>query len=401
MKSLVSVDFFTVPTILDSVPTVVTCCHFVMNTRRDVLAAFGAAIASRSGLVAADSPTTIQKKNVVVFQEEGRFGGWPANNGMWSWGDEIVVGFMNGTFKQVERGHAIDGTKPQYVRFARSLDGGETWKIETPTFLNAEGRENEPTESLGGFDFTHPDSAVAFRMVSSSRGFSRFYYSQDRARTWQGPFKIPGYSRTGIAARTDYIVNGKNDLMAFMTAHKENGREGRVFNVRTKDGGKTWDFVSWIGPEPAGFAIMPSTVRLSRTRLLSMLRCKEGDKHWIDAWVSDDDGKTWKYHSRPVASTGGSVGNPPALVLMKDGRLALMYGYRSAPYGIRARVSSDQGENWGDEIVLRDDAGCWDLGYPRAVQRPDGNIVCAYYYNDDPNQERYIAATIWSPGKRT
>ena len=31
-------------------------------------------------------------ENVVVFRESGRFGGWPANNGIWSWGDEIVVG---------------------------------------------------------------------------------------------------------------------------------------------------------------------------------------------------------------------------------------------------------------------------------------------------------------------
>jgi len=35
-------------------------------------------------------------KNVVVYQEPGRFGGWPANNGIWAWGDEIVVGFMQG-----------------------------------------------------------------------------------------------------------------------------------------------------------------------------------------------------------------------------------------------------------------------------------------------------------------
>ena len=32
-------------------------------------------------------------EHVVVYQEEGRFGGWPANHGAWSWDDEIVVGF--------------------------------------------------------------------------------------------------------------------------------------------------------------------------------------------------------------------------------------------------------------------------------------------------------------------
>ena len=337
-------------------------------------------------------------KNVVVFKEQGRFGGWPANNGLWSWGNEILVGFSLGYFKNNERGHAIDGSRPSVLRFARSLDGGETWTIETPHFLMPDGMEPEPQESPGGFDFTHPDAAVALRMVSSSRGYSRFYYTNDRGHHWQGPYKLPAYERTGIAARTDYIVNGKHDLMAFITAHKINGREGRVFAVRTTDGGMSWNFVSWIGPEPNGFSIMPSTLRLSPTRLLTTLRRKEGDKHWIDAWSSDDNGNSWQFLNRPVPSTGGSVGNPPSLIRLKDGRLALINGYRSQPYGVRARLSSDEGIHWGEEIVLRNDGGCWDLGYPRAMQRPDGKVVAIYYFNDGPDKERYIAATIWDPG---
>jgi hypothetical protein len=67
---------------------------------------------------------------------------------------------------------------------------------------------------------------------------------------------------------------------------------------------------------------------------------------------------------------------------------------------MRARISEDEGRTWGEEIILRDDAGCWDLGYPRAVQRKDGKIVSMYYYNDHLHGERYIAATIWDPGKK-
>ncbi len=36
------------------------------------------------------------EKKIVVFGEEGKFGGWPANHGMWIWGDEILVGFSTG-----------------------------------------------------------------------------------------------------------------------------------------------------------------------------------------------------------------------------------------------------------------------------------------------------------------
>src|SRR4051794_34424551 len=71
-------------------------------------------------------------RHVVVFQESGRFGGWPANHGVWSWGNEILVGFEIGQFRKTDQGHAIDYSKPAEHVLARSLDGGETWKIERP-----------------------------------------------------------------------------------------------------------------------------------------------------------------------------------------------------------------------------------------------------------------------------
>ena len=88
-------------------------------------------------------------------------------------------------------------------------------------------------------------------------------------------------------ARTDYLVDSKNQMSVFLTAAKRNGKEGHVFMARTADGAKTWNFVSWIGPEPDGFSIMPSSVRLSKTRILTTLRRKEGAQHWIDAWATD------------------------------------------------------------------------------------------------------------------
>ena len=335
--------------------------------------------------------------NVDVYKEPRRFAGWPANGGGWSWGDEIVVGFQLGYFKKTLFGHAIDGTKPSVPRFTRSLDGGMTWQTETPSFLDDEGKEREPTECPGGVDFTHPDFAMRLRMNQNGSVPSRIYYSHDRAKTWQGPYALPMFGRKRVMARTDYLVLGKHDAMAFVTAAKEDNDEGRVFCTRTTDGGKTWNFVSWIGPEPTGFAIMPSTVRLGDGEFLTTIRRQEGREHWIDTYISSDQGESWEYLNRAAESTGGSVGNPPSTILLADGRIAVTYGYRSEPYGMRARLSGDNGRAWGDEIVLRDDAGCWDLGYPQTVQRTDGKIVTIYYHNDSADEERYIAATIWEP----
>jgi hypothetical protein len=368
------------------------------------------AVTASTGAGAAEMPVDVN--HVIVYNLPGRFGGWPANHGIWCWGDEILVGFSAGYYKdQGPTRHAIDHDRPEEHLLARSLNGGETWSIENPAsrgFLLPKGdalhgtplpglAEGEPVACPGGIDFTHPDFAMTIRMTSVDSGSSRFYYSTDRGKTWNGPFRVPSFGQKGIAARTDYIVDGPRDCMLFLTAAKSNGREGRPLCVRTTDGGKTWNLVSFIGPEPKGFSIMPSTVRLSETRIVTAVRRRERRKRWIEAYASEDNGKTWSLLSTPASDTG--EGNPPSMILLQDGRLCITYGYRAEPYSIQARISSDGGKTWGNEIVLRNDGGCRDLGYPRTVQRPDGKVVTVYYFNDHPDGDRYIAATIWDPGK--
>jgi hypothetical protein len=347
---------------------------------------------------------------VVVYREPGRFGGWPANHGMWSWGDELLVGFSAGYYKDNGPGyHAIDHDKPEEHLLARSLDGGQTWRIENPAVEGAllprgnalHGKElsgvtyRPLVDCPGDIDFTHSDFAMTMRMSSNHGGQSRFYYSIDRGHHWQGPFKFPMLDLKGIASRTDYLVESKHDCLVFSTASKANGREGRPFAARTTDGGETWRFVGWIGPEPAGYAIMPSTVRLGSGGLLSAVRHREGDRSWIDVYFSSDDGMNWEKRSTPAPDTG--EGNPAAMLRLRDGQICITYGVRKAPFGMFVRLSRDEGRTWGDQIVLRDDGGGRDLGYPRSIQRDDGKVVTVYYYYHDHKEPRYIAATIWDP----
>lgn len=353
------------------------------------------------------SPGTM--KHVIVFKEAGRYGGWPANHGIWSWGNEILVGFEAGYLKPSERMHAIDYSRPAEHVVARSLDGGETWTVERPPGLRPPpgkkvagvptGSDGKPTTPFEGtMDFSNPDFAMTARMESFHVGPSRFYYTTDRGKTWQGPYEIPTFGTKGIAARTDYLIDGPQTMTIFLTAAKDNdGQQGRTLCVRTKDGGRTWAVVGHVGPEPpvGKKAIMPSSVRLSDTTILTAVRRKRS----IDLYRTEDNGATWTFVGKPAPDTGANNGNPPSLTRLTDGRLVLIHGYRSAPYGIRARISPDEGRSWSEEIMLRDDGGGRDLGYVRTVLRPDGKLVSVYYYNDGPDDERYIAATIWDPGE--
>ncbi len=347
-------------------------------------------------------------ENLIVYKEAGRYAGWPANHGVWSWGNEILVGFESGVFQYAERMHSIDYNKPQEHLLARSLDGGKTWKIEKHKELipppgskmagvPAEEGGREPNEFPGSVHFKKPGFVMTWRMTDIHVGPSRFYYSYDRGKSWSGPFKAPDFGTKGIAARTDYVIDGKHEATVFLTASKTNGREGRVLCARTTDGGKTWRQMGWLHAETEGYGIMPSSVRVNRNVILTAVRRQEKGENFIELYRTEDNGANWKLVSVVTARSTANSGNPPSMLRLKDGRLCVTYGHREAPFGIRARMSKDDGVTWEDEIILRADGGNRDLGYPRTVQRPDGKLVTVYYYNDGPDKERYIAATIWDP----
>ncbi|NLF01915.1 MAG: exo-alpha-sialidase [Anaerolineales bacterium] len=363
-------------------------------------------------------------RHVIVYRKPDRWAATPANYGIWSWGDEIVVGFVAGLLQPSGEFHARDRSQPMTAMQARSLDGGLTWQT-TPIPARAPGgrcfsADEHVVPELGvghalaaglppqlgpwpdGLDFTHPDFALLAARTGLGAGTVAWcYVSTDRCRSWQGPLRLPSFGLPGIEARTDYLVLGPRRLLLFLTAARASGSEGGgVFCARTADGGATFELVSWVACADEGFVIMPASVRLPDGRLLTAVRCRDSAaptaRNWIDLYTSQDQGATWRFLSRPVADTGQG-GNPPTLTRLHDGRLCITHGYRNAPYGIRATLSEDEGATWGPVIVLRDDAGNADIGYPRTVQRPDGTIVTVYWLNDHAEGERYIAATLWQP----
>lgn len=353
----------------------------------------------------------ISAKHVIVYQEADRFCGWPANNGAWGWGDEFLVGFQLAYYQEKLNGHSTDGQRPSVTVLARSMDGGESWTLEKPTsFEDSNFRHFQEGSFVEGgvsnsdtINFAHPD----FAMKCES---ARYYLSYNRGQQWQGPYSFPDFEGRRLTARTDYMINSEKDGHIFISAFEprvEAGIQDRAFCIRTTDGGQSFHFQGWMTHEPLTVrSVMPSTVRLSNSHLVSALRrrhdAQEGGevskRCWIDVYGSSDNGQNWSFLSK-VADThqpnDPRNGNPPSLIRLRDGRLVVAYGYRAPALGIRAKLSRDEGQTWGDEIILRDDGRTWDLGYPRMMQRTDGQVVTIYYHTTAENPQQHIAATIW------
>jgi hypothetical protein len=209
-----------------------------------------------------------------------------------------------------------------------------------------------------------------------------------------------------LTCRTDYQVNGPSECLLFGSArNRTKWKSDRAFVARSVDAGKSFSFVKWIiEPSNPYRAVMPSSVRCSDDVLVAAVRRRyvSGPKQdcWIDMCISEDNGNVWSFLSR-AAETGVHNGNPPGLAGLKDGRLCLVYGNRNKRQ-ILARISTDQGRNWGNEVVLRDDYQTdahndADLGYPRVVQRGDGKLLAMYYWATKEHPHHHIAGTIWNP----
>lgn len=355
-------------------------------------------------------------KHLVVAGEDGMFAAWPANNGVWSWdgGREILVGFTCGRFIE-QPGHNIQGmsdTAPGLLsRLARSTDGGLSWRVECPEHFVGVGIE--AVGSPGCMDFC--STGFAMRVVGtgyhgSKDALGSFYWSANRGKSWQGPFQFgdlmhdPELRDMEFTSRTGYLVTGEQSCLVFMSARPSTKGAGRdkAFVAESTDGGRSFQFVSWIVPLSDPYrAVMPSAVQLPDGSLVAALRRRNPDDGeqpcWIDCYGSDDDGRSWVFRSR-VGDTGGQNGNPPALAVLSDGRIACAYGDRTRN-GLYLRISEDFGNNWSREKVLRDDFqpdsfGDMDFGYPRLVQNERGELVVIYYWATRERFHQHIAATI-------
>lgn len=365
----------------------------------------------------------------VVYRNDHEFAGWPFNCGLWTTAEgHYVVAF---------RILACDYANPGSVHHdeiskigtrmvtLRSEDAGRSWDIKTLQVLfdltvnQDEIFADRPQDYSAEprLDFQDRNVFVASGATPDYfRPYSRAWIrvSGDGGRTWRPPILVPSVGFTALSGQSSSLVRPDGVSLVFLTTISEDGWKRRPVVYASVDDGAFWTFLSVITPNTDDGAtenrteamrfgghryIYPRAIQLPDGRILASIRCQREPTAvlWTEMFESDDGGYTWRFLSRV-----NDWGAPGDLVRMDDGRIACVYGYRLPPYGVRARISEDDGRTWGREWIIRDDGGSWDLGYPRVTEVEPGRLMAIYYMNckDDPIQlnggVRHIAQTTFA-----
>ena len=336
-------------------------------------------------------------------------------------------------------GHAESHSRAKIV-MQRSLDGGETWEPghkviwdesapleERMAFLRSSGPRAE-------IDLSLPDSAIFFARTrvhddmseSSMQTFA--IRSADRGHTWEehpivmSPLHVtdPSSPMANRPLYKDGVPLIELDDGYLVTVFYPEGENAPML-FGTGDNGLTWDYLSMAPGDTSGFGRVeyPAVLKASDGRLLLFTTNNQGSRNCLQ--VSESvDGYSWSEY-RPIVRVGASPwlsrpvvpqspyqlpGNvmyrSPWPMLLRDGRIVVIFARRKSPNGMGLIVSEDDGRTWSDEVILRDDAPSSDLGYPVATELEDGRIFTAYYFNDEPGGEfggpRYIAGTHFKLG---
>jgi hypothetical protein len=383
--------------------------------------------------------------NAVAYRNEDEFVSHPYTRGFWEAPDgRLICNFSVATadYAEAARGHpellnhtylVTNGVGGRRAMTVESDDRGRTWHmtsadrsrpnndVMTPR-IGIDGKKGGLPE-LAPVDFEDPNVLVTNfnhlymtadplvadyyeylkTIVDAPERQSFFRISRDAGKNWSRSAMLQLDGLSNLAAYDSATVRADGRCLLFMTGSStgyqgQGGTSGPLVYLSTEDG-TDFHFLSWVAPDRhGGPAFMyPRGVALPNGRLLCVLRrdMDWADSQWTEIYYSDDGGGTWDFLSRAT-----DFGAPAAPLLMSDGRLVLVYGRRLDRPGIRAVVSEDGGRTWSPELIVREDAGSWDIGYPRAWEASPGRIGVIYYYNDkdDPVYVANEAEPPWGAG---
>jgi hypothetical protein len=376
--------------------------------------AFALGLAS---LASASSAAALHKVRDVVLYDEARF--YNAFPSVVRRPDgELLVAFRRAPDRRAlgEKGNQhVDPNS--YLVAVRSRDGGESWTPQ-PDLIYAHplGGSQDPCllQLAGGeliclsylWTFVRPDGIPNLRppVFQNYPGsfFSGGYLvrSSDGGASWQGPFHPPAipqekylspYGEPLPAYNRGAAIEGRDGRLFWAVAanHQISPRRTSVHLLTSADRGRTWIYAAPIAEDAKASFNETSMYETPKGDLIAFLRT-DGLEDQACIARSTDGGKTFQPW-QPM----GFKGHPLHALRLPDNRVLLTYGYRHKPYGIRARVLNAECTDFASapEMILRDDGGTTDLGYPWSAMIDERRVLVVYYFNRE-NGRRHIAGSI-------
>ena len=174
-------------------------------------------------------------------------------------------------------------------------------------------------------------------------------------RNLKDPFgqPLPAYNRGAMC-------QGRDGRLYWVVAYgSEKLYPSDLHLLISTDGGRTWKYSCRVAWDDKVEFNETSLYETPKGDLVALIRTAKFDDHTVIA-RSTDGGKLCALAGRGIPGPSASFAGLP------DNRVWLVYGYRHKPYGIRARILDAECTNASTaaEIVLREDGGSGDLGYP-------------------------------------
>jgi len=425
------------------------------DPKRITRRAFGAlAGASATLLLARSQPVTASSKalrkfnrprpakdieHAVVYRREDEFASHPYVRGFW----ETAAGHLISNFSVATVDYHGDPNLLAHISLVRnargrravtvkSEDRGRSWRILSQDPNRSSNDVMAPRPGIDGqpgplteiapvnfldrdvlvsnfnYQYMREDhliqdfTASLLKLTDAPERQLFFRVSKDAGHSWSRSAMLPLDGLYSLAAVESATVRPDGRCLLFLNGTSKPGTGSRPLVYRSTDDGSSFHFLSYVTPSqnPLSGAVnqmYPRGLVLPSGRILCTVRMDRdwaGDM-WTELYKSDDGGGSWQFLSRVT-----DFGAPSAPLRLADGRLVMVYGYRLQPAGIRAVVSEDEGLTWGPEIIVREDGGSWDVGYPRAWEVSPGRVGVIYYFNskDDPLQVKPAGNPPWGAG---
>jgi len=355
-------------------------------------------------------------KDVIVYRDPEYYAAFPSI--VCRPDGELLVAFRRAPERRTMGGRCTHKDPNSQLVLVRSTDDGETWS-ESPELIYAHplGGSQDPcmVQLADGtilcasylWILMPETSEISARRNGWKFGFAGGYLmrSSDGGHHWHGPITpppVPGgagkdyLGRPLPACARGAMLEGSDGLLYWVVTradvHTPEERRWSIHLLVSPDQGETWEYRCPVAEDAKVTFNETSLYETPAGDLVAFVRTADFDDHTVIV-RSKDRGRSFE-----PWEDAGFQGHPHCACRLPDGRAFLVYGYRHEPYGIRARVLDPECTDIAaPEIVLRDDGGSGDLGYPWVTLLPDGRVLAVYYLNIAKGP-RHIAGTLLSPG---